>query len=227
MSRSAASLGLTAADKYYDGAANAAVMAAMAGRRGRVLDIGCGGGTHARHMREMGMRADGVTISQAEAQRAAEWCERVWVHDVERGLPGDVTGPYDTVLCSHVLEHICFPAALLAAIRGVLAPGGELVIAIPNLLYYKNRVRLARGEFRYEPWGIMDDTHFRWYTFTTMQELLREHGYHVTRAWADGSFPLYPLRRVLPGVAKVIDKLASRAVPGLFGQQLLFRARIG
>src|ERR1700712_3357453 len=41
--------------------------------------------------------------------------------------------PFDLAICSEVLEHVAAPHALLAAIRGRLAPDGLLVLSTPNL----------------------------------------------------------------------------------------------
>jgi SAM-dependent methyltransferase len=211
-----------AGDKCY-GAGNPRVLSLVPETARTVLDVGCGTGQNAMHLHARGMIIDGVTLSTVEADAASAYCRHVHVWDLEQGLPSLGSDTYDVVICSHVLEHICFPSKVLRDIRKVLQPEGQLIVAIPNLLFYKNRLTLLRGKFEYQPSGIMDDTHFRWYTYASTQRLLERHGFQRLAAFAEGSFPIPFLRRHIPEpVVREIDQVASRMAPGLFGYQLLF-----
>lgn len=56
-----------------------------------------------------------------------------WVEDVE--LPNPAMGPFiDTVIMSHVFEHLHNPKRTLSHIRKFLKPGTSLIISIPNML---------------------------------------------------------------------------------------------
>lgn len=191
-----------------------------------VLDVGCGAGDNARLLKDRGVTVDGVTLSSTEAEIARDECRRVWLHNLEVGLPEDVAGPYDAVLCSHVLEHICYPEKLLGDLRRVLSPEGSLVAALPNMVFFKNRFRLLCGRIEYEDGGLMDYTHFRWYTFASARGLFERSGFECLTARADGSFPLAGLRRFMPGAwLNLLDRAAVRMMPGLLGYQLLYRCK--
>ena len=82
------------------------------------------------------------------------------------------------------------------------------------------------GEFTYEPTGIMDETHVRFYTFHSGMELLRSNGFEFLSTLGDGDLPIPFLRRLLPALTRVLDPLASRLVPGLFGAQILYVAKV-
>ncbi len=189
-----------------------------------VLDVGCGAGDNARLLQTHGKTVDGITLSPDEMVRAQPYLRRIWIHNLEQGLPRDIDADtYDCVLCAHVLEHICFPETLLSDLWRCLKPGGTLIVALPDLLYYKYRMRLLRGKFEYEPEGIMDYTHFRWYTFTSAQQMLVDAGFCQVSAYADGFFPFSRFRWYVPVRIRVIlDKLACNTFPGLFGFQLIF-----
>jgi 2-polyprenyl-3-methyl-5-hydroxy-6-metoxy-1,4-benzoquinol methylase len=210
-------------EKVYSGQANDVALALVPPAAKRVLDVGCGAGMNALQLKQRGMTVEGVTASEDEATLARKNCRNVYVHDLERGLPDLAKGVYDCVVCSHVLEHICFPTRMLRDIRLVMKSDGKLVVALPNLLFYKNRFKLFAGEFEYQPAGLMDETHFRWYTFKTAQRLLETHGFAKVTAIADGSCPLSVFRRLLPSRVTVsIDGAAARAFPGIFGYQMVF-----
>jgi 2-polyprenyl-3-methyl-5-hydroxy-6-metoxy-1,4-benzoquinol methylase len=193
---------------------------------GRVLDCGCGAGDNARILTKRGWVVTGITISLAEARTAATHCQRVVVADLEHGLPSDVTAGYDVVLMSHVLEHLVNPQPILAAAKRVLRRSGLLAVALPNVVTYSNRWRVLRGSFNYTSTGIMDQSHARFYTFQTGATLLRSHGFRVVVARADGSFPLWKTRQILPPpLATFLNRAAVHRWPGLFGFQSLYLAR--
>ena len=72
-----------------------------------ILDIGCGAGDNADILRDMGYTVDGITISEAEREEARKIMRNVYVHNVEQGIPAEISGKYDVIILSHVLEHIC------------------------------------------------------------------------------------------------------------------------
>jgi len=189
-----------------------------------VLDVGCGAGGNAAYLVRRGIVVDGVTLSLPEAQSARQWCRRVVLHNLESGLPDDLTGPYDAVLCSHILEHICFPQNLLRDVHARLRRGGKLIVAVPNLLHYKNRLSLLLGRFEYQDGGLMDDTHFRWYTLSTLTKLVQRQHFEVEESYGAGSAPLGPLRKIIPRLCRHIDLATCKALPGLFGWQLIVSA---
>src|SRR5829696_3740319 len=209
--------------KVYRGFSNPQVLALVPSTAKKVLDVGCGAGDNAMHLQQRGVLVDGVTLSESEARIAEKYCRNVFVHDLEEGLPNLSGEVYDCVICSHVIEHIRFPSKLLYDIRAILSPEGRLVVALPNLMYFKNRYNLLLGRFDYQEGGLMDNTHFRWYTFKTAQNLLEEHGYVKVLAYVDGNFPVPFLRKTMPkNTFAWLDRLASHTVPGLFGFQMLF-----
>jgi hypothetical protein len=57
-------------------------------------------------------------------------------------------------------------------------PGGRLVASIPNVRYFFNVVDLAvHGRWDYTDEGILDRTHLRFFTRSSMTRLLEECGY--------------------------------------------------
>ncbi len=213
-------------DKVYANSGNRDVLSRVPEACKTVLDVGCGAGDNARVLQQRGCEVDGVTLSTEEARLAEPFCRRVVVGNLEHGLPTGLADRYDAVICSHVLEHICFPGKLLDGIYDRLDEGGLLVVAVPNLLFVKNRLKLLLGSFDYTNTGLMDQTHFRWYTLATGRDLLRERGFSRVISSATGSLPIGPLRSVLPGrMVKAAENFSVGKWPGLFGYQLLHVAR--
>jgi 2-polyprenyl-3-methyl-5-hydroxy-6-metoxy-1,4-benzoquinol methylase len=216
-------------DITYRGESSAAVLRRVPATAMRILDVGCGSGGNACILTAAGRSIDGITRSAQEVETARLSYSNVYAHDLESGLPPMPANQlYDAAICSHVLEHIVEPRMLLTAIRAHLAPSGVLIVALPNLMFWKSRIRLIFGDFEYTESGLMDRTHVRWYSFVSARRLLERHGYTVTEAVAEGGLPLGPLRRVIPKwLLARADRAACRLAPGLLGYEMLYVARPG
>jgi 2-polyprenyl-6-hydroxyphenyl methylase/3-demethylubiquinone-9 3-methyltransferase len=95
--------------------------------RVRVLDVGCGAGFLANELARQGHRVTGVdaapgTLATAERHDTTR-SVRYTVADALR-LPFD-DGTFDVVCAMDFLEHVERPAAVIAEIARVLAPGGQ------------------------------------------------------------------------------------------------------
>lgn len=197
----------------------------------RILDFGCGAGDNARVLltERPDMKIVGITISPAEAAIARAYLEEVHVADIEESDLSFITGSFDAVICSHVLEHLKEPSTVLARIIQFLQPGGQVIVAVPNVLEIKNRVKLLIGKFEYEDQGIMDRTHLRFFTWHTAVKNLIDPVPELCFEGkvAEGSVPLWLLRRyVLPTqMSHWLDELATRAFPNLFCWQIVISAR--
>lgn len=212
--------------KVYSNDGNSSVLQAVPSNARRVLDIGCGAGDNAKALSLRGITVDAITLSESERLASQAYCDRIWIHNLESGLPSEaVASRYDAILCSHVLEHVCFPTSLLNDVRRCLQADGRLIVALPNLMWWKTRLALTMGHFDYADAGIMDNTHFRWYTFRSAQRLLAEHGFRVEVAKVLGNLPIGPLRRWLPSrFVGTLDRTVSRMLPGLVGYEMIFAA---
>ncbi|RZA00830.1 MAG: methyltransferase domain-containing protein [Sphingobacteriaceae bacterium] len=165
--------------KSYRNAGNEDVLEFITGN-GKVLDIGCGGGDNARVLKERGFEVDGITISERELKEANPFLRAGYLYNLENGLPETVLQKkYDYIICSHVLEHVCYPEKLLKDILSCLALDGRLIVALPNLFHYKSRWELVKGNFNYQSAGIWDNTHVKWYSYKTGARLLEEHGFKI------------------------------------------------
>jgi 2-polyprenyl-3-methyl-5-hydroxy-6-metoxy-1,4-benzoquinol methylase len=214
-------------EKVYGNDGNADVLSLVPPEAQYILDIGCGNGAIAKKLYATGCVVDGITISEQEKDQARHFMRQVFVQNVEIGLPMEGLDLYDTVICSHVLEHICYPQKLLQDIKRVLKKNGSLIVALPNLMHYKSRIQLMKGNFNYAETGIWDYTHFRWYTFQTARQLLEQNHFSIELATVTGDLPFNSLfKKILPHrISKAIFGLLIKISKGFFGYQLLFVAK--
>lgn len=217
----------TIAEKIYINEGNTDVLRRIPVAAQFILDVGCGNGANASILAAQGKRVDGITLSPEELNSASPYLNHGFIHNLENGLPGGVLqNQYDAVLCSHVLEHIGDPAKLLRDILSALKPNGTLVVALPNIMHYKSRLQLARGNFPYQEAGIWDNTHYKWYTFKSGAEMLRRAGFLVKSAEVTGDLPFNRLwKRIFPaGLRSFVYRALTKTSRGLWGYQLLYTA---
>jgi SAM-dependent methyltransferase len=205
-------------------AVNGPVLAQVPLASRRLLDLGCGTGAFGKQVKKQHpCEIVGVTYSESEAVAAREELDDVLVRDLNDFDPSGL-GQFDCVVCSHVLEHLYRPQDVLRKVHGILDPSGVLIIALPNVLFWKQRMRFLRGRFEYTQGGLMDSTHFRFFDWNTASLLVEESGYRINRRAADGFFPLPILRRVAKPLAVRIDHAAATLLPGFFGYQFVITA---
>ncbi len=198
----------------------------------RVLDVGCGSGSVSCIIRDKtGATIVGLEPSESRAEVAASRGIKV-VQDHLSPQVLDRLGQFDVVLFADVLEHLSDPELALATIRSCLAPNGLLVASVPNVAHWSVRWNLLFGKFEYEPSGIMDATHLRWFTKATFHRLLASAGFEVCQSkYTPGVFlsvysKTWPWRYLTAYYRGRIVKLAMRWLPNLFGCQVVVQARL-
>jgi 2-polyprenyl-3-methyl-5-hydroxy-6-metoxy-1,4-benzoquinol methylase len=191
-----------------------------------LLDLGCGAGDLGQAIKSrLGCTVTGVTYSPQEAELATTALDRVFVEDLET-LQTHPLGTFDCIVCSHVLEHLRYPDKLLQQLHANLNPEGVLLIALPNVLFWKQRLEFLAGRFRYTEGGIMDSSHFRFYDWKSATALIVACGYSFVRADCTSALPLARMVGSLPlGWGTTLQNWVSRSSLGLFGYEFLFVCR--
>jgi glycosyltransferase involved in cell wall biosynthesis/SAM-dependent methyltransferase len=153
----------------------------------RILDIGCCMGGAGRTLKQrQTCEVWGVEISPELARIAAQHYEKVIVGDIEddsvwQQLP---KGYFDCVICGEVLEHLIAPDRVLKRLHEVTIPDCTLVLSVPHVGHASVIRKILRGDFDYEPTGILDESHLRFFSRKNLWRLLMESGWLVTHSIA-------------------------------------------
>jgi SAM-dependent methyltransferase len=134
----------------------------------------------------------------------------------------------DAVLAGDTLEHFQDPAEVLRRAHAALAPGGLLLLSVPNVAHLYVRLNLLWGRFPYADRGILDRTHRHFFTSRLLRSMVETAGFTVER-FAVSTVPLALVWPRLPafllgGLSAVLTG-ATRLLPRLLGYQLLLVAR--
>jgi len=157
-------------------------MLELVGSVKRVLDVGCASGYFARALAEHGCTVSGVEYDVDAAEQARPALAELVVGDLEQlDLVAQLgEGRFNVVVFGDVLEHLRDPLPVLRQARTLLAPGGYVVMSIPNVAHGAVRLQLLQGRFDYRPTGLLDSTHIRFFTRDNLEVLLHDAGFAAT-----------------------------------------------
>ena len=163
---------------HYHAQVREDVISLVAPAGGSLLDVGGGTGATALRLRKLG-RAERAGV----IDRVAPLTDLDFAHAGDIEDPAflnnvlESEGPFQTILCLDILEHLRDPWALVQKLHGALAPDGTIVASIPNIrnfgalgpLLFQNRWDLTDA-------GILDRTHLRFFVRDTAIALMTSSG---------------------------------------------------
>lgn len=195
----------------------------------RVLEIGCGEGGFRKHFRSS-CEYWGVEPGVAPAELARGRLARVLTatyREAEADIPN---ASFDLIICNDVIEHMPDHDWFLCSIKTKLTPSGYLIGSVPNVRYIENlyHVFVCR-DWDYAEAGILDKTHLRYFTVTSLRRCLVEHGFLVDRLDGINSLFHSPPHKVRHYLWKVFLGMALLSTFGMHRDiqflQIAFRVR--
>lgn len=142
----------------------------------KILDVGCATGQLGAALKRRGPDVEvvGIELDPQAASRAAQKLDRVLQENLDELQALLFPHHYfDCIIFADVLEHLRRPEHLLDTLKPYLSPGGSVVISIPNARHYSVLLELlVQGRWDYQAEGILDQTHLRFFTWRSLQQLL-------------------------------------------------------
>jgi glycosyltransferase involved in cell wall biosynthesis len=157
----------------------------------RVLDVGCGAGALGSLLKEeRGVKeVVGIELVAHVAERAREVLDTVLVGSIEAlELPFE-DGRFDCIICADVLEHLEDPAGALRKLARVLSDDGVILISVPNASFFEVVGMLVSGAWTYMDAGIMDSTHLRFFTPSSIPRMIAEAGLEMRESGPLNAYP--------------------------------------
>ncbi len=152
----------------------------------RILDVGCGWAQALEHFKRQGA----VCYGFDPAPEAVDHARRLGLNVKQAGMETAAVFPaerFDVVTLFNVLEHLADPVAILREIRErVLAPGGVLVIEVPN--EFDAFQVCGQRVHGLTEWWVAPPAHLNYFSNDSLHRLLEGLGYTVQ--WTESSFPL-------------------------------------
>lgn len=175
---------VTSADFYYN-ELRIPLLSLTKGKPAQVLEIGCGAGQTLAYFKAQGsLFVAGVEISPevAEMARACKGVDEIICGNIENLILNYPENSFDLMVAGHILEHLIDPWEVLKKLYPLLKPGGQLLAALPNVRHYSVVMPLLlKGKWEYKQNGIMDWTHLRFFTHSSILKMFNESGFEVEK----------------------------------------------
>lgn len=163
----------------------AAKAVGLVGTGKRVLELGSGPGSLTRLLQQNLCSVTALEYDPAAIEIVAQYCERVLHCDLnDAAWPELISGmeKFQAIVATDVLEHLYDPWRTLQQLHGLLAKGGCLVLSLPHVGHNAIIAGLLNGEFDYQPRGLLDKTHLRFFAIKDMQRLFDDAGFKIVEA---------------------------------------------
>lgn len=155
----------------------------------KILDFGCFDGTllslvNNRNNQFYGIDANDFAVKQARKKGIK--VKQFFFDDVTKVPFADKF--FNLIAAGEIIEHIYDTDFFLRELKRILKPGGYLLISTPNIASLGRRLLLLFGIspiIEISPNEIDSPGHIRYFTFKTLEGLLKKHGLSVLRTRSD------------------------------------------
>jgi 2-polyprenyl-3-methyl-5-hydroxy-6-metoxy-1,4-benzoquinol methylase len=144
-----------------------------------ILEFGCGEAPLGEALKKrQKCRVVGIELDQRAAAIARKRIDNVYCGDV-REIVALVRERFDWIIGGDIVEHLDEPWSFLADLRKIAAPGGKLLLSLPNVANAAVINDLLHGRFDYVYMGLTCVGHLRFFTKRTIEEMLTIAGWEV------------------------------------------------
>ncbi|OGG12676.1 hypothetical protein A3D77_04125 [Candidatus Gottesmanbacteria bacterium RIFCSPHIGHO2_02_FULL_39_11] len=155
----------------------------------KVLDLGCATGYFDRELIKKDCEVYGVDVDAESVKEAKKYCRKTAVLDLERTKRFPFgKNSFDYILMLDLIEHLKNPENLLITSKKYLKKEGKIIISTPNIAFISIRLALLRGKFQYSNLGIMDETHVKFFTRSTLEKLIKDSGLKIAEMDCSSGF---------------------------------------
>ena len=164
---------------------------------GRILDVGCASGAFLKAMLAHGWSGEGVEPAAVQFALASEaLTARCRLHQCSL-QEAKLEGQFDVVSLWDVLEHVPDPLPFLCRCRDLLAPGGLIVLNVPDLDSFQARLLGRR-------WPLLLAEHLNYFNLGSLRKCAARAGL----AWAASG-----RRPVAFSLAYILHRLGQHRFP--------------
>ncbi len=191
-----------------------------------VMDLGCGPGHLCAALHARGCRVIGVDQFRPTADGQA--FDEFHVADLNAQPFPRPLDDVQVVLILDIIEHLLSPERFCDELRQRTQDnlGIKIVISTGNVGFLVTRLMLLLGQFNYNTRGILDLTHTRLFTFSSLRRLLKEAGFVIEREIGiPAPVPLVVKHRFWQRALMRAQALLTRVSRGLFAYQMLLVVR--
>ena len=151
-------------------------------QRGKLLDVGCGGGHFLQAAKKLGLwQLTGLEPIASAAMQAASYTG-CGVRDTTLEEANFADGSFQVITMLGVLEHLHDPQSALIQARKLMTPSGMLGIYVPNYNYLRLKDTGLLSYAKNRRWSqLHPQEHLFQFQPTTLRRLLESAGFEIVR----------------------------------------------
>ena len=189
--------------------------------RKNILDIGCYDGTLLSLIKNRDNNFYGLEASDYGVEK----CLKRGINTRQFFFDGSEKLPYgdnffDAIIVGEIIEHIFDTDFFLEEIKRILKPGGKMLLSTPNVASLGRRILLFFGRnpiIEISPNEEDSSGHIRYFTFKSLEKLLRKHGFKIIFKGSDcvnfsrsGSIRSNFMAKLFPGLGGGVIILSEK-----------------
>ncbi len=151
----------------------------------KVLDIGCATGYLGAYLKQfydlelVGVDYDDYYIKKAGERNVYSDLIKLDLNNFDEEL-NDYVSYFDRIIICDVLEHLNNPMDVLKNLSRFLKDDGKFLIDVPNISHASIKYNLLLNKFEYTPFGLLDETHIRFFTLDSLVKDLTKNNFLIT-----------------------------------------------
>lgn len=132
-----------------------------------------------------------VEIDHDAACETGNYCEKIVVDSIETYTWKQEFAniKFDFIIFADVLEHLYDPWKVLSEVKAFLKSDGKILISLPNIAHNAIIMNLIEDVFEYNPTGLLDNTHIRFFTKNSIDNMVKKCGYKLSLINATYNLP--------------------------------------
>ena len=193
--------------------------------KGNTLDVGCSDGHLLNILKQNGLTAEGIDISQIAIDHAINKGLRAYCSTLAAFKPGY---KYQAIIGLDILEHLIDPKDFILSIKELLEMGGSLILSTPNRRSIQRRLM---GKYWY---FYIPEEHMLYFDTRTIKMFLTRNGFTIVKMKRflkplTLQYGLSQFKEYNPFIYKVMrlfsnlipDKLMNKSIPFYIGEMLV------
>jgi GT2 family glycosyltransferase len=189
----------------------------------KILDIGCNDGYIANLLKTK-KNCYVVGIDKKKDSNNLNLDEFI-NHDLNTGLPEIDYQKFDYIILLDVIEHLNDPESFIDQLKKNISENEniKIIISTPNIAFFVMRIMLLIGNFNYGKRGILDKTHTRLFTFSTLKYLLLQSGFSIIeKKGIPAPYPLAIGENFISKLLLEINFLLIKISKTMFSYQIMY-----
>jgi SAM-dependent methyltransferase len=197
---------------------------------GTVMEVGCATGLTLQWLKnDQGAKHTiGVELSPTAAKAAESRCDEVYSINIVDDflLMKPFENKVNLLLLLDILEHLSDPWQTLGNMKSLLSNDGIVIASIPNVRSIKVLGPLIfKGKWEYAASGILDRTHFRFFTKKSVIELFEKNGFDIIDIRPNGAMDFSKAKTLTGKLVAAFNLATFHQLEGFLANQWLISAK--